>query len=46
MTRNGHGAENGRKSNRDVLGLEIGSELGKGKVGSQRCDDARVLKLG
>ena len=41
---NGHGAENGSKSSRDVLGLEVGSGPGKGRVGSQRCEDARVLK--
>ena len=36
----------GRKSSRDVLGFEIGSGLGKGRVGSQRHEDARVLEPG
>ena len=35
---------NVRKSSKDVLGLKIGSGLGKGRVGSQRCEDARVFK--
>ena len=38
--------ENGRKSSRDVLGLEIGSGLGKGIVGSQRHEDAKVFEPG
>ena len=38
--------DNGRKSSRDVLGLEIGSGLGKGRVGSQRHEDAKVLEPG
>ena len=44
LLRNGHGVENGRKSSRDVLGFEISSGLGKGRVGSQRHEDARVLE--
>ena len=46
MTRDGHGAKNGRKDSRDVLGLKTGSKLGKGRVGGQKCEDARVLKPG
>ena len=35
---------NVRKSSKDILGLKIGSGPGKGRVGSQRCEDARVFK--
>ena len=36
----------GRKDSRDVLGLETSSRPSKGRVGGQRCKDARVPKPG
>ena len=39
-------ARDERKDSRNVLGLKTGSRSSKGRVGGQRCDDARVPKPG
>ena len=44
--RNGYGSENERKSSGDAFKFEVGCKPSKGRIGSQRCENARVSELG